>query len=84
VVVVGGTSKRRNEPPPARVSTRGRWWWDSRRNAEINHLRLVFRCEGGGCGGGSRVERLKITTSGSRLDAREVAVVVGVTLKGRK
>ena len=39
-----------------------------------NHLRLAFGCEGGG-GGGSRVETTKRTTSGSRLDTREVVVV---------
>jgi len=41
---------------------------------EKNHLRLAFGCEGGG-DGGSRVEMTKMTTSGSRLDAREVVVV---------
>ena len=50
----------------------------SRRNAEINHLRLAFGREGGG-GGGSRVEMPKWTTSGSRLDAREVVVVAGTS-----
>jgi hypothetical protein len=39
---------------------------------EKNHLRLAFGCEGGG-GGGCRVETTKVTTSGSHLDAREVA-----------
>jgi hypothetical protein len=39
-----------------------------------DHLRLAFGCEGGG-GGGRRVERMKETTSGSCLDAREVVVV---------
>jgi hypothetical protein len=34
---------------------------------EKDHLRLAFGCEGGG-GGGSCIERLKITTSGSRSD----------------
>ena len=48
----------------------------------MNHLRLAFGREGGG-GGGSRVETPKKTTSGSRLDAREV-VVVGVGLKQRE
>jgi len=47
----------------------------------MDHPRLVFGRKGGG-GGGIRVERLEITTSGSRLDAREV-VVVGVTSKRR-
>ena len=36
-------------------------------------LRLVFRCEGGG-DGGKRVETMKRTTSGSRLNARKVVV----------
>jgi len=81
--VVGVASKRRKEPPPARVWKRGRWrWWGSRRNAETNHLQLAFGSEGGG-GGGVHVETPKWTTSGSRLDAREVAVV-GVALKRRK
>ena len=57
------------------------WWWESHRNAERNHLRLVFGREGGG-GGGVRVETPKMTTSGSRLDMREV-VVVGVASKRR-
>jgi hypothetical protein len=38
--------------------------------AKNDHLRLAFGREGGG--GGSRVGTTKITTSGSRLDAREV------------
>jgi hypothetical protein len=50
--------------------------------AEMNHLWLAFGCKGGG-GGGSRVETPKKTTSGSRLDAREV-VVVGVASKQRQ
>ena len=41
---------------------------------EKNHLQLAFGCEGGG-GGGIRVKTTKMTTSGSRLDAREVVVV---------
>jgi len=49
--------------------------------AEKDHLRLAFGREGGG--GGYRVETPILTTSGSRLDAREV-VVVGVASKGRK
>ena len=82
VVVVGVASKRWKEPPPARVWTRGRWWWwGSRRNAEMDHLRLAFGSEGGD-GGGSRVETPERTTSGSRLDAREV-VVVGFASKRR-
>ena len=77
---MGFASKRRNGPPPARIWTRGRWWWwGSRRNTEINHLRLAFGCGGGG--GGSRIETPKSTTSGSHLDAREV--VVGVASKRR-
>jgi len=47
-----------------------------------NHLRLAFGCEGGG-GGGRQVETPKKTTSGSRLNAREVEVVGGV-LEERK
>ena len=44
------------------------------RNDKKNHLRLVFGCEGGGGGGtGSQIDEK--TTSGSRLDAREVVVV---------
>jgi len=39
--------------------------------AEKNHLQLAFGCEGGG-GGGRGVGRAKKTTSGSRLDVREV------------
>jgi len=50
VVVVGGTSKQQNQPPLARVWKKGRWlWWEARQNGEINHLRLTFGCEGGGC-----------------------------------
>ena len=41
-----------------------------------NYPRLAFGCEGGG-GGGSHVETTKMTTSGLRLDVREV-VVMGV------
>jgi len=79
VVVMGDGSKRRNGPPPARVWTRGRWWrWEACWKNENNHLRLAFGCEGGG-GGGGRVETSKSTTSGSRLDAREVAVVAGTS-----
>ena len=82
VVVVGVASKRRKEPPPARVWMRGRWWWwGSRRNAEMDHLRLVFGSEGGD-GGGSRIKTPERTTSGSRLDVREV-VVVGFASKRR-
>jgi len=76
---------RRNrwkEPPPACIWMRGRWWWESRRNDENDHLRLAFGCEGGG-GGGRRVETPKKTTSGLRLNAREVEVVGGV-LEERK
>ena len=47
--------------------------------AEIDHLQLAFRREGGDSGG-RRIEMPKITTSGSRLDAREVEVV-GVASK---
>jgi len=80
VAVVGGTSKWRNEPPPARIWTRGRWWWwDMCQNAKMGHVQLAFGREGGGSGG-VRIEMLKRTTSGSRLDAREV-VVVGFALK---
>jgi hypothetical protein len=50
--------------------------------AEKNHLRLVFGREGGD-GGGRRVETLKITTSTSCLDAREM-VVVGEVSEERK
>jgi hypothetical protein len=50
--------------------------------AEKNHLRLVFGREGGD-GGGRCVETPKITTSTSRLDAREV-VVVAVASKRRQ
>ena len=79
VVVVGGTSKLRNEPPPARVSTQGRWWWlDARQNDQMDHPWLAFGREGGG-GGGSRVKMPKSTTSGSRLDTREVVVVAGTS-----
>jgi len=49
---------------------------------EKNHLWLAFGCEGGD-GGGRHVKTPKITTSGSRLDAREVMVVGGVS-KRRK
>jgi len=48
----------------------------------MDHLRLAFRREGGG-GGGSRVKTPKLTTSGSRLDTREVGVVEFVS-KGWK
>jgi len=41
-----------------------------------NYPQLAFGCKGGG-GGGSHVETMKMTTSGSRLDTREV-VVIGV------
>ena len=41
------------------------------------HLRLAFGCEGGGSGG-SGVETIERSTSGSRLDRREVVVVVDV------
>jgi len=69
-------------PPPAHVWIRGRWWWrETCRNGEMNHLRLAFGSEGGG-GGGRHVEMAKWTTSGSRLDAREV--VVGDMSKQRK
>jgi len=71
VVVLGDRSK---EPPPARVWTQGRWWWETGRKNEKNHLRLAFGREGGG-GGGRPVETPKKTTSGSRLDVREVVVV---------
>src|SRR6266567_1551980 len=40
---------------------------------EKHHLRLAFGCEGGG-GGGKSVKMREKTTSGSRLDAREVVV----------
>ena len=43
---------------------------------EKNHLQLVFGCKGGG-GGGIRVKTMKITTSSSHLDAREVVVPGG-------
>jgi len=97
VVVVGDMLKRRKgrwlwwetcrnsekKPPPARVWMRGRWlWWETCRNVEMDHLRLAFGCEGGGCNG-RHVETAKWTTSGSRLDAREV-VVVGDLSKRRK
>ena len=79
VVVVGGTSKLRNEPPPACVSMRGRWWWlDVRQNDQMDHPRLAFGREGGG-GDGSRIKTPKSTTSGSRLDTREVVVVAGTS-----
>jgi len=72
----GRRSKQLKEPPPARVWTRGRWWqWEMGQKNKRNHLRLAFGCEGGG--GGRRVKRTKKSTSGSRLDAREVAVVGG-------
>ena len=45
-------------------------------NGRKNHLRLMFEREGGG-GGGRRVETAENNTSGSRLNAREVAVVAG-------
>jgi hypothetical protein len=46
--------------------------------AEIDHLRLVFGREGGDGGGtGGRIDEK--TTSGSRLDAREVVVVGGMS-----
>ena len=47
---------------------------DGLKERKKNHLWLAFGCEGGG-GGGRRVEMLKKTTSGSRLNAREVVVV---------
>ena len=47
--------------------------------ADIDHLQLAFGCEGGDSGG-RHIETPKITTSGSRLDAREVEVV-GVVSK---
>jgi len=43
---------------------------EPRRSTEKHHLQLTFRCEGGG--GGSRVETPKKTTSGLRLDTREM------------
>jgi len=46
--------------------------------AEKDHHWLTFGCEGGG-GGGGRVETPKMTTSGSRLDAREGVVVRAVS-----
>ena len=52
------------------------------RHSRRNHLQLAFGRKGGGSGG-RRVERTKKTTSGSRLNAREV-VVVGVGLKPPK
>jgi hypothetical protein len=46
--------------------------------AEIDHLRLVFGHEGGDGGGtGGRIDEK--TTSGSRLDVREVVVVGDVS-----
>ena len=45
--------------------------------AEKDRPRLAFGHEGGGSGG-SHVETPKITTSGSRLDTREVVVVAEV------
>jgi len=75
---VGDISKCRKKPPLARISMQGRWWWwESCQNAEKNHLRLTFQCEGGG--GGIRIETSKWTTSGSRLEAREVGVVGGTS-----
>src|SRR6266568_418143 len=41
---------------------------------EKHHLRLAFGCEGGG-GRGKSIKMREKTTSGSRLDAREVEVV---------
>jgi len=49
--------------------------------AKKDHLQLAFGRKGGG--GGWHLERMKITTSGSRLDVREVVVVGGVS-KERK
>ena len=49
---------------------------------EKNHLRLAFGCEGGG-GDGERVETTKMTTSSSRLNAREEVVVANAS-KRRK
>ena len=81
--MVGDVAKASKTPPLARVWMRGRWWWqETCRNVEKNHLRLVFGCEGGG-GGGRHGERVEKTTSGSRLDAREV-VVVGDVVKATK
>jgi len=75
VVVVAGGRKRQETPPPARVWMRGRWWWwQAVEKGEKDHLQLAFGCEGGG-GGGNGVERRQNTTSGSRLDAREVVMV---------
>ena len=44
---------------------------------EMDHPWLAFGREGGG-GSGIRFETPKSTTSGSRLDAREVVVVAGI------
>ena len=84
VVVVGNMSKWRKKPPPARVWIRGRWlWWETCQNVEMDHLQLAFGCKGGGCNG-RHVETAKWTTSGSRLDMREVVVVGGVSKRQKK
>ena len=56
----------------------GRWakW------IEKHQLQLTFECEGGG-GGGRRSKTSKSSTSGSRLDAREVAVVAGTCYESK-
>ena len=70
---VGFTPPRRRRCR-GKNTLRGRWW---RQNAKKIHLLLAFGCEGGGSGG-SGIEIIKRSTSGSHLDAREVVVVADV------
>ena len=53
------------------------------RNGRRNHLQLAFGHEGGG-GGGSHFETTKKASSGSRLEAREGAVVAEVLEERKK
>ena len=83
VVVVADVLKTEKRPPPACVWTQGRWWsWQTHQKAKKNHLRLAFGLKGGG-GNGSCTETAEKSTSGSRLDTREV-VVVAKALKTAK
>ena len=83
VVVVVCSQKIWKTPPPACIWMRGRWWcWETYQKAEKLHLQVAFGPEGGG-GGGRRSKTSKSSTSGSRLDAREVAVVAGTCYESK-
>ena len=78
VVVSGRWLKQLKEPPPACVWTWGRWWWweigqKNKKKPPPAHVGTQ----------GRHVGRMKMTTSSSCWDMREV-VVVGVTLKWQK